>query len=116
MQVSNLWKIGISDYGEPAPHKQPLAELSDGIFWTMLQGAIVPATPSSLHADLSPCACAAAFSYIGSGAIRLHPLPQLLFLETGTRLAILSVRPSLPSACVTPGPYVPLIFTVFFYC
>lgn len=81
MQVSNLWKIGISDYGEPAPHKQPLAELSDGIFWTMLQGAIVPATPSSLHTDLSPCACAAAFSYIGSGAISLHPLPQLLFLE-----------------------------------
>lgn len=33
----------------------------------------------------------------------------------GTCFAVLSVRPSLPSACVTPGPYVPLIFTVF-YC
>ena len=65
MQVSNLWKIGISDYGEPAPHKQPLAELSDGIFWTVLQGAIVPAAPSSLHAGLSPRACTAVFLIVG---------------------------------------------------
>lgn len=53
MQVSNLWKIGISDYGEPAPHKQPLAELSDWIFLDL-----APVCHSShhslfsLHADL----------------------------------------------------------------
>lgn len=97
MQVSNLWKIRISDYGEPAPHKHSLAELSGWIFWAMLQFAIVPISASS------PCtltcrhrACTAALSYIWSGVISLHPLPQLFFLER------LSLEPFLQSLVLGP--------------
>ena len=101
MQVSNLWKIRISDYGEPAPHKHSLAELSDWIFWTMLQCAIVPTTASSPCAlTRHHCACTAAFSSIWSGVVSLHPLPQVFFLER------LSLEPFLPS--LVSGPLFPV--------
>ena len=118
MQVSNLWKIRISDYGEPAPHKQPLAELSDWIFLDL-----APVCHSShhslfsLHADLlSLCmhCCfflclvwSHEFASLTTAVLPRETLPRTL-------CAIFSVRPSLPSACVTPSPYFPLIFTFFY--
>ena len=87
-----------------------------GSFWILLQFAIVPTTPSSpCMLTCCHCACTVAFSYVWSGVMSLHPLPELFFLEKLSLelCAIFSVRPSLPSACVTPSPYFPLIFTIF---
>ena len=71
----------------------------------------------SLHADLlSLCmhCCfflclvwSHEFASLTTAVLPRETLPRTL-------CAIFSVRPSLPSACVTPSPYFPLIFTFFY--